>query len=400
MSFLCYFMIFTISRKKLIYDLYYAFFCAKKYKANKDYVKHFEKNLHNNIIELADEIMERRYKPQPSVCFIISRPKKREIFAANFRDRVVHHLYYNYTYELFDNTFIEDSYSCRVGKGTHYGIERLERHIRSASENYSKKTYILKLDIKGYFIHINRKKLLEITEKVLDKMKTHRVSKNEPITWEEKIDYDLVKYLNHELVLLNPIENCVFKSDKIEWYTLDKSKSLFYSKENQGLPIGNLTSQLLSNVYLNLLDQYIKRELKCKHYGRYVDDFYIVDNDKEKLKRLIEPIKNFLENELDLSLNLGKTKIRDVNIGVDFLGAYLKPWRRYISNECLKRMVRQLYEIEHIGTDKNIDCQINSFLGVLSHYKTYNIKKILFNDKSPLNEFGRFNEDYTKFIVF
>ena len=153
---------YTLSKTRLLFDLYYAFQCAKKHKANKEYVKIFENDLHNNLIELCDELYERRYKPQPSICFIFTDPKRREIFAANFRDRIVHHLYYNYTYDLFNRTFIEDSYSCRKGKGTHYGIHRIEKHIRQESENYTKETYVLKMDIKGYFIHINRPLLLSL----------------------------------------------------------------------------------------------------------------------------------------------------------------------------------------------------------------------------------------------
>ena len=104
-------IMYSLSKTKLLFDLYYAFQCAKRHKSSKEYVKVFESNLHENLVELRDELYERRYKPQPSVCFIISDPKKREIFAANFRDRIVHHLYYNYTYDMFNRTFIEDSYS-------------------------------------------------------------------------------------------------------------------------------------------------------------------------------------------------------------------------------------------------------------------------------------------------
>lgn len=245
---------YTITKTKLLFDLYYAFQCAKKHKSSKEYVKVFEKDLHKNLVELRDEIYERRYKPQPSVCFIITDPKKREIFAANFRDRIVHHLYYNYTYDLFNRTFIEDSYSCRKGKGTHYGMGRLEKHIRQESENYSKKTYVLKMDIKGYFIHINRPLLLSIVSDTFDKMRYRKVSKDSKFIYDNVLDFDMLKYLSKEIILLNPIENCIIRSRKCEWNTLDKSKSLFYSDEGCGLPIGNLTSQLFSNVYLNVLD--------------------------------------------------------------------------------------------------------------------------------------------------
>lgn len=389
-----------ISKKRLLFDLYVAYFCAKRGKSKKSYVKYFEQNLHYNLIELRDEIYERRYIPSPSVCFIINRPKKREIFAAHFRDRIVHHLFYNYTYKLFDSTFIEDSYSCRIGKGTHYGIHRLERHIRQESENYTKDAYVLKLDISGYFMHINRNRLLEISEFVLDKMANHYVSnKDNGKKWKDILDFDLVKYLNRELILLDPTVNCVFKSQKSEWKNLAKSKSLFWSKPSQGLPIGNLTSQLLSNVYLNVLDQYIKRNLKCKHYGRYVDDFYIVSKDKEFLKSIIIPIKQLLNEKLDLDLHMGKTRILNVRNGVEFLGAYIKPNRTYVSNACLKRMTRRLYEVEHSMTNVDVEGSVNSILGIFEHYSSFNMKmKLLDKSMTFLLNHGKFNNKFTKYV--
>lgn len=380
---------YQISKTKLLFDLYYAFQCAKKHKSNKEYVKVFERNLHNNLVELRNELYERRYKPQPSACFIITDPKKREIFAANFRDRIVHHLYYNYTYELFDRTFIEDSYSCRKGKGTHYGIHRLEKHIRQESENYTKPTYVLKMDIKGYFIHINRPLLLKFTINTLDKMY---------YKYGNVIDYGLIKYLSEVIILLNPVENCVVKSNRKEWITLDKSKSLFFSNEDCGLPIGNLTSQLFSNVYLNILDQFIKRTLHCKHYGRYVDDFYIVSSDKKLLKSIITEIERFMIDSLHLEIQNKKTHIIDVKYGVEFLGAYVKPYRLYVSNKTIKRINRKLYRFQNYDVVVNVSNMVNSYLGIFSHYKSNLLKKNVMNRTTKISKYGHFVESYSRFV--
>ena len=388
---------YKITKTQLLFDLYYAFQCAKKHKVGKNYIKVFEKNLHENLVKLRDEIFERKYKPQPSVCFIIQDPKRREIFAANFRDRVVHHLYYNYTYELFDRTFIEDSYSCRIGKGTHYGIKRLEKHIRQESENYTKEIYVLKMDIKGYFIHIKRSLLLSFVNETFDKM-MYKKALNSNQRYCDIIDFDLLKYLTQEIVLLNPIENCIIKSHKKEWEKLPKSKSLFFSEKGCGLPIGNLTSQLFSNVYLNVLDQYMKRILKCKHYGRYVDDFYVVSKDKEFLKSIINKIKNFMCDNLCLEIQDKKTIIVNNKYGIDFLGAFIKPYRTYISNKTLKRMKRHLYNFRKYGTEKNVDDMINSYLGIFSHYKSNLIKKQIMDKTSKLTEHGHFIDYYSKFV--
>lgn len=271
-------MSYTLSKQQLLYDLYLAFECAKKNK--KKYVIDFEQNLHENLVSLCDDLYYNTYTPQPSSCFIITHPKKREVFAANFRDRIVHHLYFNYTHELYERTFIQDCYSCIKNRGTHYGIHRLEKHIRQESRNYTENCYILKMDIKGYFMSINRNVLLKEAIRTLNKMRHHKISKHDSVKWDDKLDFQFIIYLSEQIILLDPTIDCVFKSNKSAWDDLAWSKSLFKTPGNCGLPIGNLTSQLFSNVYLNVLDQFMKRELKCIHYGRYVDDFYVVCKDK------------------------------------------------------------------------------------------------------------------------
>ena len=167
-----------IDRKKITLDLFQAYFDARKNKRNTINALAFEKHLEANLFALASEIIERKYAPKPSICFIVDKPVKREIFAADFRDRVIHHFIYNYISPIFEKSFINDSYSCRKGKGTHYGIKRIDHFIRSCSQNYSKDCYILKLDIKGYFMAMNRSLLY-------DKVKA------ELIRTEKKLGFDL-----------------------------------------------------------------------------------------------------------------------------------------------------------------------------------------------------------------
>ena len=186
--------VYRLTKEQLLKDLYQAYFDARKHKRNKPYQLRFEANLENNLQELCNELFDRTYKARPSICFIIRDPKKREVFAANFRDRIVHHLYYNYTHEIYERTFIHDTYSCIKGRGTHYGIDRLQQHIRKESQNYKIPCYALKMDIRGYFMHINREKLLQICFATLEKMACHKVSKYLPYKWIEIVDYDFVKY--------------------------------------------------------------------------------------------------------------------------------------------------------------------------------------------------------------
>jgi len=378
-------MDFSLTKKQLLFELYIAEADARRHKSKKRYVIEFEKNLHKNLLKLCNELYYHTYKPHPSVCFIIKDPKKREVFAAMFRDRIVHHLYFNLTHKLFEQAFIYDTYSCIKGRGTHFGIERLSGHIRKESLNYNRDCYILKMDIKGYFMHIDRKLLIQIIKSSLEKLSSNKSKNSDDKMWKENIDFKFINYLSEELVMLDPTIGCVFRSNLSEWDDLPKSKSLFNSPKGFGLPIGNLTSQLFSNVFLNLLDQFCKRELKCKHYGRYVDDFYIVSSDISYLLSIIPRIEKFLKEELHLDINKGKTKITDYRKGIEFLGTFVKPYRNYVSNECLRRMKKTIFKNEN-----------NSWKGKKNN-ASYNIRKNLFSKTANLNNIGIFNENYTKY---
>ena len=219
---------------------------------------------------------------------------------------------------------------------------------------------------------INRERLLEICLATLRKMATRRVLKRVPITWQDKIDMDFVEYLTRAIVLLDPIIHCRVVGDKSEWDDLPHGKSLFYSPVGCGLPIGNLTSQLYSNIYLNVLDQYMKRTLHCRHYGRYVDDFYVVSADKTWLRSLVKPVRAFLQSELDLTLHEGKYAIYPVQYGVSFLGIFLKPGRMTMSRDSIKRMTNKkelLCADFHTGKMPlmRVATAYASFRGTLSH---------------------------------
>lgn len=153
---------------ELLKDLFKAYFTARKNKRNTINALRFEINFEHNLIELNDEIVSGNYQPRPGICFIVNKPVKREIFAADFRDRIVHHLIFNYISPVFEKHFINDSYSCRKGKGTSYGIKRVSHFIRTCSENYQKDCYILKMDIQGYFMSIDKKILFNLVSDTLD----------------------------------------------------------------------------------------------------------------------------------------------------------------------------------------------------------------------------------------
>ena len=354
------FLPFELSKYQLAVDLYRAYKDARRHKRYKLYQLKYELNYERKIISLRDSLYKFGYNPGSSECFIIHEPKMREVFAAPFQDRIVHHLLYNYVYRYFVKHFVTDSYSCIKGRGTHYGIERLDEFIKNQSNNYSKACFVLKLDISGYFMRINRQKLLGLCQELCFQIQ-------EPYG-------ALVNFLVEKIVLNNPVKKCIRVGALSEWRKLPKNKSLFYSPLGCGLPIGNLTSQLFSNVYLDKLDKYCIQVLGCSYYGRYVDDFFIVAATKSKLRSLIKPISDFLEKELELELNNDKIQIYSIYRGVPFLGAFIKPYRIYIENGSLKRMKQKLAALNMSAPD-SIWRSLNSFLGILSHTRSFNLRK-------------------------
>ena len=316
---------------KMLADLFIAYYNARSNKRNTHNQVRFEQDLSYNILKLHDEIVNRRYKVGRSIAFIIERPVKREVFAASFRDRVVHHLLYLYLLPIFEPLFIYDSYSCREEKGTLFGINRLDHHIRSVSQNYTAECWVLKLDLRGYFMSINRQRLYDIVVNML----IHKGKEKEP-------EFNTMVYLLQQVIFNDPTRGCYIKGCRSDWNGLPPSKSLFHSHLGCGLPIGNLTSQLFSNIYLNELDQYVKRELKAKHYGRYVDDFYFVDSDKERLISYIPSVTAFLEKELFLKVHPKKIFLQRQEKGVPFLGTVLKNGKRYLSARGHKMMMERL----------------------------------------------------------
>jgi retron-type reverse transcriptase len=386
----------TLSREQLLRLLYIAYYDARRHKGKMSYVQRFEDDLKHNLDELCDELMTRRYHPLPSKCFIVFHPKQREVFAAQFRDRVVHHLYYNMTHQMFERTFIADTYSCIPGRGTHYGVERMRDHMRRETLNWHAPAYVMKLDIRGYFMHINRQRLCDIATSSLQRMATHRVSKHTRETWADRTDMDLVLWLTREIALLDPAPNCERIGGDTDWQGLDPNKSLFTTTSGCGLPIGNLTSQLFSNVYLNEFDQYMKRTLGCKRYGRYVDDVYVVSADREWLHSIIPQAREFLQEHLGLDLHMGKLQITEVNRGAEFLGAFVKPYRTYVANQSLRRMHDSVKQIPLYDNDK-AQRSISSFLGVLMHAATYNIRCKMFW-RIKFLRVGIFNRNLTHFV--
>ncbi|MBP9802794.1 MAG: group II intron reverse transcriptase domain-containing protein [Candidatus Pacebacteria bacterium] len=290
-------------------------------KKKKPDVVEFSLTLMDNIFSLFNDLRNREYKHSGYKAFKINDPKPRDIHKALVRDRILHHLIYKALYEYFDKKFIYDSYSCRLNKGTHKAIYRFESFGRKESKNNTKTVYILKCDIKKFFVNIDRRILKEILSKYIQ-------------------DRDI----------LNLLSNIIDSFPK-------------------GLPLGNLTSQLLVNIYMNEFDQYMKHKLKIKYYIRYADDFVIFSRDRNYLESILINIQDFLKVNLKLQLHSDKVFIKTLNSGVDFLGFVHFPNHRVLRTSTKRRMFRNLR-----GNDYKEE-SVNSYLGMLSHGDGFKLKK-------------------------
>ena len=351
-------------------DLFEAYERCRKNKRNTINALDFELDYEKNLFMLCEEINSGVYHPGSSIAFIVDKPVKREIFAADFRDRVVHHWLIMKLNPLFENVFINDSYACRTAKGTHYGIKQADGFIKTCSNNYTTDCYILKLDIAGFFMHINRNILFDRLNQFIVK------NYHSP---EKQLIIEICK----KLVYYNPAENCIIKGSREDWNGLPKNKSLFHSPVGCGLPIGNLTSQVFANFYMNPFDWFVKNDLGVRFYGRYVDDFIIIHNNIDYLKSLIPKIRNFLQNELHLQLHPKKIYLQHYNKGVKFLGTVIKPGRIYIANRTKGNFYDAIQKQNKICRAHKPDkkektaflSSMNSYLGIMQHYNTYMLRK-------------------------
>jgi len=270
-------------------DVIEAYYDCRRRKRNTANAMEFEMDYERYCIDLWHELNNHTYEPRRSIAFIVEHPVKREIFAADFRDRVVHHLIARRIYPLLEKQFLTDSYSTQKGKGTLFGIQRVEQHIKECSENYRKDCYIMKLDISGYFMNIPKDKLDTAVIDFLEK----RYHEN---------DKQMLYYMLRKTIYNRPEKNCIRKVPVWRWRGLPKNKTLFGSGGKKGLPIGNLTSQLLALLYLDPLDHLVTGPWEVPHFGRYVDDMALVHPSEEHLLRVRDWIVDYL-TELNLRLH-------------------------------------------------------------------------------------------------
>ncbi len=324
-------------------NLYYAY--SQAIKSRKDATLFgFNKDIHGNLWRIHLELLRQTYEPSTYTVFHVKDYKERRIMAPHFRDHVVHHAIHNWLEQIYDASFIYDSYACRKGKGTHKGFFRVKKFA-----GRHKGGYFMKCDITKYFYSIDQHTLLEIIRKNI---------KDES--------------------LLGLLEKIIGShNEKIMPYHIENTD---VPEQKKGIPIGNLTSQLFANIYLNELDYFAKHELRIKHYVRYVDDFIMFSDDKKVLHEVWEKIRGFLHGRLYLCLEKRKTQINKVSFGVDFTGyvargshvrVRTRNWRRFRA-----KLGSRIYEWRRGRLEpESLGASFASYTGHLSHTNSGKIKE-------------------------
>jgi retron-type reverse transcriptase len=289
-------------------------------KTGKSDVMDFEIHLEDNLFNLYEDLHNAVYKHSAYKHFQIFDNKKRDIYQAEVRDRVVHQIVYDYLLSLYNQEFISDSYASRVKKGQYKAVETFRYFIKLAN-NEHRPCFILKGDIRKYFDSVDQDVLLDLIK--------------------EKI-----------------------RNEKIFLITTEIIQSHIFSGPAKGIPLGNITSQIFANIYLNTLDKYIKKELRCRFYVRYNDDFVIVSDSKEWLEEIRIKIIHFTKNKLLLDIPMEKTSIRKIDWGVDFLGFTILPKAVLLRNKTKNKLSANI-------STKNT----HSYFGILNHCNSYNLKR-------------------------
>lgn len=345
--------------EKLIELIYEAYYSCRKNKGRKPSAVQFSWNYEREVAQLAKELYDRTYKPTTSIVFPVTKPKNREVFAANFRDRVVHHLLMNQFGELIDGEMIGDSYNCRKGKGTLMGVLRLQEEIKRISKEYTQPAYVLSGDIEGFFMAIDKARLWQMIERLIrDKYKG------------EDIEWWLMLFKT--VVMHRPELDCEIHGDKKVLDNLSDNKTLFRSN-GKGLAIGNLPSQICGNLYRTPFDRMMQEEVgEDGFYCVFVDDFRAVSTDKKKLERLAVKARQYLKEYLGLTMHRKKFSITEVRKGVNFVGSVIKPWGLYTGNRIVDNAV-YAFKDEMLPTEKMIP-RYNSYMGFLVHSESYGIR--------------------------
>jgi len=336
-------------------------------KLHKPDVLLFELHLEDNLFQLYRDLKHHTYKHGKYHSFYITDPKLREIHKATVRDRVLHHAICRVLYPIFEPTFISNLFSCQNDKGNHKGVECLSKMIRKVSKNYTRQCFVMKCDISKFFNSIDHQILLSIIK---------RRVKDKNFYW---LIEEIISSFGREIEPQSQLGLFDLQKEAPKVHKLQTG-----SVCRRGIPIGNLTSQLFANVYMNEFDQFIKHKLRTKYYCRYTDDFVIVPDDQNYLADLLPTIRAYIESQLKISLHPNKISIRKIRQGIDFLGYSVLPFHQLLRTKTKKRIFKKLKAkvLDHKAGKVDtftLNQSLNSFLNVLSHANSHRLEQKLKN---------------------
>jgi RNA-directed DNA polymerase len=300
----------------------------------------WEGNREANLYDLCEDLNAGTYTPGPSICFVVTRPKPREVWAAGYRDRVVHHLLYRAIGSRFERAFIADSCACIAGRGTLYAARRLEHKVRAITANWTRPAWYLKCDLANFFPSIRKDILAGLLL--------------------ERVPEPFWRRLALLVLFHDPRPGVELRGNPERLARIPPHKSLFSQPPERGLPIGNLPSQFGANVYLGELDRFVKHRLRVRHYVRYVDDFILLHESPRQLNAWRAEIERFLPARLAVELNPRKTVLQPIERGIDFVGQVLKPHRRTLRRRTLNAGLARLVDMP----SKDVYAAANSYLGL------------------------------------
>lgn len=341
-----------------------AYYDCRKRKRRTASAVMYELDYETKLVALRDRINARTYQPGKSICFVVTRPRYREVFAAAFEDRIVHHYIAIRLEPLFEKIFSPRTFNCRKGKGQLYGVETLYKDIKECSNNYTQDCDVMKLDLQGFFMSIRKSMLADMVDAFI--VENYKGG-----------DIEDLRYLCRTVILHEPETFCERHSPIRYWDYLPANKSLFTNGKGLGVAIGNLFSQLFANYLLNILDWYLIKELGFKYVGRYVDDFYVVHRSRAKLLAAVPKIRALLAS-YGLTLHPDKFYLQHYYKGVAFTGCVVKKDRVYTCNRTIKNFVmsvRRLNRAETLPEVQRAVDSINSYLGCLRHANEYNNRR-------------------------
>lgn len=340
-----------------IYDfenLYKAWENARKGKRYRDDVLIFNRNYEEQLIDIQNRLIYEMYEVGRYHTFYVYEPKKRLIMSLPFKDRIVQWAIYQQLFPLYEKTFINDSYACRRDKGTHKAADKLQYWLRQ-TDRKPERYYYLKMDISKYFYRVDHDILLKILQKRIK-------------------DEKLIR-------LLEKIINCDNTQFGLPMGKEPDEVEVIDRLSDKGMPIGNLTSQMFANIYLNEVDQYAKHKLRLHYYIRYMDDIIILHEDKKYLAEVKVMIEDFLNDNLRLNLNK-KTTIKPCSMGIDFVGFRIWATHRRMKKKTAVKIKRNLKgHIHRVACGKEskerLERTIASYRGILSHCNSYGMRQSL-----------------------